>query len=86
MIHLRVGCLESYELCDVTFYLAYTDEDNHTYTLQRWNEVHDNQVTRIDIDLSSLAWQSVQFILGMQTNSENVGSAQGFWLVPGIER
>lgn len=81
-----VGCLEGYDLCDVTFYLAYTDEDNHTYTLQRWHEVYDNQVTMIDLDLSNLAGQSVQFILGMEANSDDVSSAQGFWFVPRIER
>lgn len=81
-----VGCLEGYELCDVTFYLAYTDEDNHTFTVDRWHEVYDNQVTRIDLDLSSLAGQSVQFILGMEASSSDVSSAQGFWFVPRIER
>jgi len=81
-----VGCLEGYDLCDVTFYLAYTDENNHTFTVDRWHEVYDNQVTMIDLDLSSLAGQSVQFILGMEASSENVSSAQGFWFVPRIER
>lgn len=81
-----VGCLEGYDLCDVTFYLAYTDEDNRTYTLRRWHEVYDNRVTMIDLDLSSLAGQSVQFILGMEASSDNVSSAQGFWFVPRIER
>jgi hypothetical protein len=81
-----VGCLEGYDLCDVTFYLAYTDEDNHTFTVDRWHEVYDNQVTMIDLDLSSLAGQSVQFILGMEASSEDVSSAQGFWFVPRIVR
>jgi hypothetical protein len=81
-----VGCMEGYDLCDVTFYLAYTDENNHTYTVDRWHEVYDNQVTTIDIDLSNLAGQSVQFILGMEASSEDVRSAQGFWFVPRIER
>jgi hypothetical protein len=81
-----VGCLEGNDLCDVTFYLAYTGEDDRTYTLKRWDEVYDNQVTVIDLDLSSLAGESVQFILGMETNTANVNSAQGFWFVPHIER
>lgn len=81
-----VGCLEGYDLCNVTFYLAYMDENNRTYTLGRWDEVYDNQVTTIDIDLTSLAGQSVQFILGMEANTEDVSSTQGFWFVPRIER
>jgi hypothetical protein len=81
-----VGCLEGNEQCDVTFYLSYIDEDNHIYTLQRWHEVYDNQVSVIDMDLSSLAGQKVQFILGMESNTTNFDDAQGFWFVPRIER
>jgi len=84
--HAWVGCIEGYELCDVTFYLGYTDETNHTRILGRWHEVYDNQVTMIDLDLSSLAGQSVQFVLGMEASSNDVSSAQGFWFVPRIER
>lgn len=80
-----VGCLEGYDLCDVTYYLSYVGEDNHIYSLGRWHEVYDNQVTIIDMDLSSLAGQSVQFILGMEASSRNTSSAQGFWFVPHIE-
>ncbi|MFL7871606.1 MAG: NBR1-Ig-like domain-containing protein [Anaerolineales bacterium] len=81
-----VGCLEGYELCDVTFYLSYVGADSHTHALGTWHEVYDNQVTTLDIDLSNLAGQSVQFILGVEANTTNVSSAQGFWFVPRIER
>jgi hypothetical protein len=81
-----VGCMAGYERCNVTFYLAYIDEDNRTHTLGTWREVYDNEVTVIDIDLSDLADQSVQFILGMEANTANVSSAQGFWFVPRIQR
>jgi hypothetical protein len=89
--HFRgwVGCMEGYELCNVTFYLAYTGgeaDNNAPHTLGRWHEVYDNKVTVIDLDLSSLAGQSVQFILGMEANTANVSSAQGFWFVPRIQR
>ncbi len=86
--HFRawVGCLGGYERCDVTFYLAYIGEDNRTTTLGTWHEVYDGQVSVIDIDLSNLDGQSVQFILGMEPSSTNVASAQGFWFVPRIQR
>lgn len=80
-----VGCLAGNEQCDVTYYLAYVGEDNHIYTLRSWHEVYDNKVTTIDMDLSSLAGQTVQFILGMKTNTLNFDEAQGFWFVPRIE-
>ena len=63
-----------------------TVEDNADMQVDRWHEVYDNQVTKIDIDLSSLAGQSVQFVLGIEASSEDVSSAQGFWFVPRIER
>lgn len=86
--HFRgwVGCLAGYELCNVTFYLAYIGVDNTPHTLGTWQEVYDQEVTVIDIDLGSLAGQNVQFILGMEANTANVSSAQGFWFVPRIQQ
>lgn len=86
--HFRswVGCLDGYDLCDVTFYLAYIGEDNRTVTLGTWHEVYDKQVSVIDIDLSDLDGESVKFILGMEASSANVTYAQGFWFVPRIQR
>ncbi|MBN1666667.1 MAG: hypothetical protein JW862_06250 [Anaerolineales bacterium] len=81
-----VGCLEGYPACDVTFYLGYQAGDGRIYILQEWREVYDGQVTVIDYDLSALAGQSVQFILGMRANSDAVDAAQGFWFVPRLER
>ena len=81
-----MGCLDGYDLCDVTFYLAYIGEDNRTVTLGTWHEIYDKQVSVIDIDLSDLDGESVEFILGMEANSANVTYAQGFWFVPRIQR
>ena len=80
-----VGCLAGNEQCDLTFYLSYIDENNHVYTLKRWHEVYDNQVTVINMDLSGLAGQTVQFILGVKTNSLDFSDQQGFWFVPHID-
>lgn len=80
-----VGCLQGNELCDLTFYLSYMDENDRVYTLRRWHEVYENQVTTIDLDLSNLEGQAVQFILGVETNTEEFGDQQGFWFVPRIE-
>lgn len=81
-----VGCLKGNDACDLTFYLAYMDENNHVYTLQRWHEVYDNKVTVINMDLSNLAGQTVKFILGVQANNTNFSNEQGFWFVPRIEQ
>lgn len=81
-----IGCMQGNEACDLTFYLSYIDEDNRVYTLERWPEVYDKLVTVIDMDLSSLAGQTVQFILGVETNADEFGDQQGFWFVPRIEQ
>jgi len=81
-----VGCLEGYESCDLTFYLSYVDENNRVYTLKRWQEIYDNKVTAVDLDLSDLAGQTVQFILGTEANTDEFSDQQGFWFVPRIEQ
>jgi hypothetical protein len=53
--------------------------------LERWIETYDNEITVIDLNLSDLAGETVQFILGMEANTHNVEDAQGFWFVPRIE-
>jgi hypothetical protein len=37
------------------------------------------------MDLSDLAGERVQFILGVEANTRNVEDAQGFWFVPRID-
>ncbi len=81
-----VGCLEGYDRCDVTFYLAYETESGKVRTLATWIETYDGDITQIDLDLSGLAGETVRFILGMEANTRNADDAQGFWFVPRIER
>jgi hypothetical protein len=81
-----VGCMAGYDLCSVTYYLAYQTENGRIYTLDRWVETYDKEVTSINLNLSDLAGQTVLFILGMQANTHNVEDSQGFWFVPRIER
>jgi hypothetical protein len=81
----KVGCLESYEHCNVTFYLDYEAQDGSIYHLGRWEELYDGEITSLDIDLADLAGQTVGFILGMEANTRDVDQAQGFWLLPRIE-
>ncbi len=81
-----VGCMAGYDLCNVTFYLAYQTDDGRIHILETWQEVYDQEVTEINLNLSDLAGRTVNFILGMEANTHNTKDAQGFWFVPRIER
>lgn len=80
-----VGCLEGYEKCSLKFYLDYEDKDGKVRRLGEWIEEYDGEVSTIDIDLSSLAGESVRFILGTEALTWNTDAAQGFWFVPRLD-
>jgi len=81
-----VGCMADNPKCSLVFYLNYKDNAGAIHNLGKWPESIDGKITMIDIDLSSLAGKSVQFILKTEANTHNVESAQGFWFVPRIQR
>ena len=78
-----IGCLQGYKGCDITFYLDYIQSDGQVKNLGSWHEVYDGKITRLNIDLSSLDGQQLQFVLGVKVN-KNPSQANGFWLVPSI--
>lgn len=80
-----IGCLEGYERCDVIFRLNYRIDGNPMRTLGEWHEVYDGKVTRVDIDMSSLAGEDVQIILSVLANGSARDDA-AFWLNPHIDR
>ena len=80
----QIGCLAENQGCDVTFKLQYQINDNPIQTLQTWQERHDGNINRVDVDLSSLAGEEVQFILRLLANNRQVDKANGFWLIPRI--
>jgi hypothetical protein len=80
-----IGCLENSPRCDVTFILDYQISGQQVRNLGSWREVSDSHLTRLDLDLSGLAGQSVQFILRV-VNNGRAADANAFWLVPGIRR
>jgi hypothetical protein len=80
-----VGCMSGMERCDATFQLNYVASNGVVYTLGTWREVYDGMHTRIDLDLSALDGQQVEFILQVHNN----GSSQDdkvFWMTPQIKR
>jgi hypothetical protein len=80
-----IGCLSDSQGCDVTFYLSFQLPGQAMQDLGSWHEVFDGQITRVNMDLSFLAGQSVQFILRV-VNHGKATKATAFWLVPSIRR
>jgi hypothetical protein len=80
-----IGCLKDNPSCDVTFYLKYQVSGKPVTNLGAWREVYDGGVFRINLDLSSLAGQSVQFTLEVYNNGK-ASNANAFWLAPSIRK
>ena len=80
-----LGCLKAYNKCNVNFELWYRILGINRKKIGVWQEYNDSHVTRLDIDLSSLAGESVNFILVVYANN-NPSDAQAFWLMPQIRR
>lgn len=80
------GCMDASPKCVVTYKLSYTTDGSTVTDLQSWNETSDNNWTRVDIDLSSLADKDVQFIFTVGNKDGSSADDQAFWLSPYIKR
>lgn len=80
-----VGCLFGAPGCRVTFALQYRIGQGPVQTLARWTETYDGRITRVDVDLTPLAGESVEFIL-LTSNTGDWQENQPFWLLPRIVR
>jgi hypothetical protein len=79
-----VTCRFNADRCDVIFRLDYR-AGGETHTLGSWHEIYEGKYYPIDLDLSSLAGQTVKFILVVTAN----GSAkedEALWIAPRIIR
>ncbi len=78
-----IGCAYRATSCDVNFKLDYQIGSGSIGNLKTWHEVYDKNTTTVDIDLSSLAGQSVKFILTVMANGSATGD-RAQWLLPRI--
>lgn len=78
-----VGCLNDSQKCDVIFQLNFRSDEGGLQTLWEQREVYDGNFTRVDVDLSPLAGQKVQFYLTVLANG-SPKEDRAFWLVPRI--
>jgi hypothetical protein len=80
----ELGCLWNSPGCDVNFTLNYRTADGTVYNLGAWREIYDGRTTIVDIDLTSLSGNSIQFLLGVQNNG-SAPNPNAFWFAPRIE-
>lgn len=79
-----VNCQYNSKKCDVVFRLDYK-VNGQIKTLASWHEIYEGLFYPVDLDLSSLAGQSVKFILVVHSNGpQNKDNA--IWLNPHILR
>ncbi len=81
-----VGCLDESPKCDVTFVLNYRVDGGTIQNLGSWDEVYDGDYTRINVDLSSLEGEKVEFILRVENYDDSSKDDRAFWLAPKIKR
>lgn len=74
-----IGCLSGQPSCVVTFELQYVTEGEVVRSLARWTEMFDGQVSAVEVDLGSLAGQTVPLVLRVEANAEP-SQAAAFWL------
>jgi Ig-like domain from next to BRCA1 gene len=80
-----IGCLVNNPGCDVIFRLDYQIDGQAMKHLGSWREVYDGEINRLVVDLSSLAGETVHFILQVE-NKGNPAMANAIWLAPSIQR
>jgi hypothetical protein len=78
-----LGCEYNTSNCSVRFQLDYQIGNGTITTLGYWDEKNEGKFTSVNLDLSSLAGQSVKFILTVMANGSSSGD-RAQWLMPRI--
>jgi len=79
-LHLGTGCGDDAPQCDLTYEVIALTENNRT-VIGAWHEVSDGILQTVNLDLSGLADQSVQFIFSLRSNTATQEN-RGFWFFP----
>jgi hypothetical protein len=85
--HFRtaIGCLYESLNCNVVFMLNFSSNNGPIQNLGTWTVSYNKHFQSLDIDLSPLAGQSVEFILTVLNNGNSTDD-WAFWLMPAIYR
>ena len=79
----EAACADQADKCDVTFQFGYRKPDGSIQALGTWVEKYDGNTSKIDIDLSGLVDQSLQFVLIVTNNGSSSGDI-AMWFAPRI--
>jgi len=79
-LHLGTGCGNDAHQCDLYFEVV-AMTGNERITIGEWHEVSDGNMQSVNLDMSYLAGQSLQFVFTLR--SENaIRENRGFWFFP----
>ncbi|MGH2622005.1 MAG: NBR1-Ig-like domain-containing protein [Anaerolineales bacterium] len=78
-----IGCLFNGLACNVRFQLNYRADGGALQNLGQWDQIYDGSIQSLDIDLSSFAGKSVEFVLAVLANGP-ASQDWAFWLAPRI--
>ena len=78
---------QSYAACDVEYALEYYDANGKYHSpFLSWKYKAGNPAINVDADLSSLAGQSVEFVLPLRPNNDPPKQDNSLWIAPQIYR
>ena len=80
-----LGCIYQQYNCNVIYQLNYRDDTGRLRKLGQWAVKYDGNLTSIDVDLSNLSGQSIEFVLTVLNNGDAAGD-WAFWLFPRVLR
>ena len=63
-----LGCKRGNTDCNVKFSINYEDSSGSLHELAAWNEIHDLQYQKLDVDLGSLGGKQVKIVLLLKAN------------------
>jgi hypothetical protein len=82
-IQTTVSCEQGATSCSVLFSIHYLDSSGTSHDLWTLGEFYDGEYFNLDLDLSSLAGQTIRFVLNVSSLGSSAGD-RALWVAPRI--